>query len=216
MVKKQVNFKLPPDLIETLDVKADNEGTTRTELVIQGIRYILGLPGIQTNSVDNRIYSRIETLEARLHQIETHRIDAGIDDYRVNCLEERVSQLESQRVEIDIRDRLHTLAEQVQSLSDCLARIQEQKGSTVEVGHSISLEPSTTSNQPLKLTLTELAKRLGVDRSNLAKVRKNKTAIELAVYTKERDPNGVAWQFDEAEEAFKPVENEVTRKSHKP
>jgi len=206
MAKKQVNFKLPPDLIEALDAKAQQENTNRTELVVQGIRYILGLSEAQSSSVDSRIYNRIESLEIRLHQIETHRVDDGsVDDYRLDRLEDRVSQLESQRVEDNIHDRLHALVEEVQSLSDRLAQIPEQKRPAAKVGHRNQPEAINGSDQPKKLTLTELAKRLGVDRSNLAKVRKNKTAIELAAYTKGRDPSGVAWQFDEVEEAFKPV-----------
>lgn len=204
MAKKQVNFKLPPDLIEALDAKAEQENTNRTELVIQGIRYILGLFEIQSTSVDSRIYSRIDTLEARLHQIETHRVDSSVDNYRLDRLEDRVSQLESQRVEDDIYNRLHSLAEQVQNLSDRLAQIQQQE-STKTTEYLTPPKAIAFGDKSMKLTLTELAKRLGVDRSNLAKVRKNKTAIELAVYTKGRDPNGVAWQFDETEGAFKPV-----------
>lgn len=205
MAKKQVNFKLPPDLIEALDAKALEENTNRTELVIQGIRYILGLSEAQSASVDSRIYDRIETLEARLHQIETHRVDSGVDNNRLDQLESRVSQLESQRVEDNIHKRLHTLTEQVQNLSDRLAQIQEQKQPVEGAEHQEDTKATISSDQPLKLTLTELAKRLGVDRSNLAKIRKNKTAIELAVYTKGRDPQGIAWQFDETEEAFKPI-----------
>lgn len=205
MVKKQVNFKLPPDLIEALDTKALQENTNRTELVIQGIRHILGLFETQSASVDNRIYNRIDTLEARLHQIETHRVDGSVDDYRLDRLEDRISQIESQRIEDDIHNRIDTLAEQMQSLSNRLDQIQEQKQLTAKVEHRNQPEAINPGDQPLKLTLTELAKRLGVDRSNLAKIRKNKTAIDLAVYTKGRDPQGIAWQFDETEEAFKPV-----------
>lgn len=180
MAKKQVNFKLPPDLIEALDAKALEENTNRTELVIQGIRYILGLSEAQGSSVDNRIHSRIDSLEARLHQIETHRVEG------------------------DIHNRLHALEHETQNLSDRLAQIQQQE-STKTTEHRTQPEVVSSVNKSTKLTLTELAKRLSVDRSNLAKARKSKTAIDLAVYTKERDPQGTAWQFDEAEEVFRPV-----------
>lgn len=205
MAKKQVNFKLPQDLIEALDAKAERESTNRTELVIQGIRYILGLSETQNTSVDKRIYNRIEALEARLHQVETHCVDSGVDDHRLDRLENRVFQLESQHIEDDIHNHIHALTEQVQKLSSRLAQIQKQKEPIGETEHPTPPELINSGDRSIKLTLTELAKRLGVDRSNLAKSRKNKTAIELAVYTKERDPQGVAWRFDEAEEVFKPV-----------
>jgi predicted transcriptional regulator len=202
MPKKQVNFKLPQDLISALDAKAEMESTNRTELVIQGIRYILGLSEAQNTGIDIHIHNRIDSVETRLHQIETHRVDGGVDDYRVDRLENRVSQLEAQRIEEDIHNRIDTLAKQMQDLSDRLVQIQNQKEPARETEHRNQPEIITPGNKPLKLTLTELSKRLGVDRSNLAKVRKRKTAIELAVYTKERDPQGIAWQFDEAEEVF--------------
>jgi polyhydroxyalkanoate synthesis regulator phasin len=205
MPKKQVNFKLPQDLIEALDAKAERESTNRTELVIQGIRYILGLSEVQSAGIDTHIHNRIDSIEARLHQIETHRVEIGVDDYRIDRLEDRVSQLEAQRIEVDIYNRIDTLAERMQALSDRLAQIQNQKELAKETEPQILPQTSTSGDKSIKLTLTELAKHLGVDRSNLAKARKNKTAIELAVYTKGRDPNGIAWQFDEAEEVFRPV-----------
>lgn len=189
MPKKQVNFKLPQDLIEALDAKASRENTNRTELVIQGIRHILGLSKVESNRIDNRIEKRIEKLEAHLHEFETHRIDIGV---------------EIQRVEDDIHTRLHELTKEIQDLSDRLSKSQ-QKESTKTTEHQTSPETIASGDKSIKLTLTELAKRLGVDRSNLAKVRKSKTVEELADYTKKRDPEGLGWRFDEGEETFRSV-----------
>jgi hypothetical protein len=204
MAKKQVNFKLPQNLIEALDAKAESENTNRTELVTQGIRYILGLSEVQSDSVDNHVYNRIDSLEARLHQIETHRIDGSADDCRIDQLEDKVRQLESQRIDDDIHNRLHMMTEQIQNLSDCLAQIQGQKEkeSTAKVEHHNLPEASTVGDQPTKLTLTELAKRLSIDRSNLSKARKSKTVMEFFEYTQQRDPLRTGWIWNEESSFF--------------
>jgi hypothetical protein len=200
MPKKQVNFKLPPELVDALDIKASQENTNRTELVIQGIRSILGLSQNQSTGIDKRV----DEIENRLRQVETHCIDESVDARHLKELENRINQLESQWVEGDIYNHLHDLAHQIEELKTSLNRASKAAAPTKQ-GEDKPLQEEISDTTQQKLTLTELAKRLGVDRSNLAKIRKNKTAIELAVYTKGRDPQGIAWQFDTAEEVFKPV-----------
>jgi polyhydroxyalkanoate synthesis regulator phasin len=203
MAKKQVNFKLPPDLIEALDVRAGQENTNRTELVIQGIRYILGLSEPQNISVDNRIDHRIEEIENRLQQIEAQHADSRAGNAQIDQLEKRISQLEAQSIDSDTHQQLRRLAEQIEDLRKTFRSTKRSASKTKERQISKS-QAIGLDDIPDPLTLTELAGRLGVDRSNLAKARKSKTAAEFEDYTRKRDPESFGWHFEEDREIFIP------------
>jgi len=75
MARSQMNFKLPDELIEALKHKAVEQGSTATDLVIQGIRLVLGLEpsGIDKsvdNSIDTGIYEQLQRIEERIDNLE--------------------------------------------------------------------------------------------------------------------------------------------------
>jgi len=73
MARSQMNFKLPDELIELLKRRAAEQGSTVTDLVIQGIQQVLGIQSSSVDtSIDLGIYERLQRLE--------ERIDNRIDD----------------------------------------------------------------------------------------------------------------------------------------
>lgn len=80
MSRRQVNFKLPDELIDGLKRKAAEQGLTATDLVIQGIRLVLELEsGCVDRSIDKGIDGSIYGIYEQLRRIE-QRIDSRIDN----------------------------------------------------------------------------------------------------------------------------------------
>lgn len=80
MARSQMNFKLPDELIDGLKRKATEQGLTATDLVIQGIRLVLGLePGSVDTSIDKGVDSSVDTDIYGVYE-QLQRIDSRIDN----------------------------------------------------------------------------------------------------------------------------------------
>jgi predicted transcriptional regulator len=96
---KQFNFKLPEALLKQLDQLAETKGVTKTELVIQGIRQVLGLapeksPG---SGIDSGIYEQLDRLEQRLQEFIDYQSAVDLKTYkRINALEEAIKNFQAQ------------------------------------------------------------------------------------------------------------------------
>jgi polyhydroxyalkanoate synthesis regulator phasin len=67
---KQWNCKLPESLVEGMKARAEEEGTTATEVVIKAIRAYLDEPALPRN-VDSSIYeARLQRLERQMDVLE--------------------------------------------------------------------------------------------------------------------------------------------------
>jgi hypothetical protein len=73
MARKQINFKLPAELIEALHLKAKQDGTTATELVIRGLHYILGLgPQQVAKEISSAVPERLALLEQEIMELRKY------------------------------------------------------------------------------------------------------------------------------------------------
>jgi predicted nucleic acid-binding Zn-ribbon protein len=127
-MKKQVNFKLPEELIKTLQERAAQERLSATDLVIQGMSLFLGIvdPSQQPSQPSlslSDIAERIEVIEERLDKIEA----AG----RFNFMYQSLSQASDIDIRIDseaveLTERIDKLEQQIVNLTQILEEVQAQ------------------------------------------------------------------------------------------
>lgn len=65
------SYKLPQDLIELLERKAAEEGTTQTELVVRGLMYVLGIDGYIDAGTANGTAKDIDELKNAVDELRT-------------------------------------------------------------------------------------------------------------------------------------------------
>lgn len=112
---KQVNYKLPPDVVEALNTKAKEEGTTATNLVLRGLEHVLGISSkAETQSIDSNLYESIRAIEIRLESLEAHSIEKEIYN-RISSLENYWNQFTSENIENNIYGRIARLEQLVEA-----------------------------------------------------------------------------------------------------
>lgn len=89
---KQYNFKIPASLLDALKTKAEEEGTSVTALITQGVRQILGITEVLPERIDNQLYERLDQIEGRLTQVEKSDIETNIYGY-IYRLESQIQEL---------------------------------------------------------------------------------------------------------------------------
>jgi len=98
---KQVNYKLPPSLVEALSAKAKEENRTATSLVIEALGQILEIsPSLQPQRIENELYEFVQELQKRIEHLEKSDVDKILYD-RIYSVENRLEVLES-NIEKDI------------------------------------------------------------------------------------------------------------------
>ncbi|MEM7581534.1 MAG: hypothetical protein AAF316_17190 [Cyanobacteria bacterium P01_A01_bin.80] len=104
--RESINFKLPQELVAALRTAAVERETTATDLVIQGLHYILQIE---------------DTTEVRLSQLEE-----GLDDL-TNCIESTVEASTESHAErlSNVEDKLETVFGKLHSLESALIQIQQ-------------------------------------------------------------------------------------------
>lgn len=94
---KQFNFKLPESLLKQLDKLAETKGVTKTELVIQGIQQVLGIPIEKSHSdvMGSDIYEYLYRLEKQLQESIDYQsaMDLAMNK-RIKALEKMVKDLQ--------------------------------------------------------------------------------------------------------------------------
>lgn len=175
--RESINFKLPKTLTNALRAAARERNTTATDLVIQGLYYVLGpAPGTELS------------LETRLHQLETQfqqqanqqntRPVQGLDDRE----QQRLSQLEHKTEAIALR-----LAQLEGAIS-----LLNQRSTSSSRRQSYNYHPPQQQLQAY--TGENLAKRLGVDLATLERELTNQTSKDFERWCRSRDPGSVAWR----------------------
>ena len=175
--RESINFKLPQELVAALRTAAVERETTATDLVIQGLHYILQIE---------------DTTELRLSQLEE-----GLDDL-TNCIETTVEAATESHAErlSNVEDKLETVFTKLQQLE--AARVQMQQNFKTPRRPRNSRYPSQFYSPPPKLNpfLEEnLAKRLVTNTATIRNNRKDLSEQEFIAWTKSRDPGGWGWQF---------------------
>jgi hypothetical protein len=209
--RESVNFKLPKSLVELLRSEAKKRKVSATELVTQGLHYILG----QTEVADNRIENVLHQIANRLSALEANQVKdtSGIEP----SIENRLQQIETilghltQSIEQSIEStstqqqvqklnkleqKLETVANSLAQLNNALGQLRHQ-GNTGKRRFSSPHQFHSQSVEIQSLTGENLARRLGVDELSLSTERENKSPLEFESWSRHRDPGSRGWRFGE-------------------
>lgn len=128
-----------------------------------------------------------------------HRLDAGeFLDFVTNSLSEAPSEL--------------TISTDLETKSKFQQTALEFHGSSELVTDSVPPTKSSITS----LTLTDLAVRLGLHNSTLSGAKTRRSPSDFAQWAKQRDPDGIAWEYRKSEKKYFPVETpQVSKTSDK-
>ncbi len=123
MSKRQVNFRLPDELIAALKDRAESEGITSTELATRLLEAGLGLPSPESKSDDSRIKERIAVQLAPLQE-QVIQLNQSVEGRIMAQLTTHLAPLQGQVLELSqcIADHIPTQ----------IALLQEQLDERVE------------------------------------------------------------------------------------
>ncbi|AUT04563.1 MULTISPECIES: hypothetical protein [unclassified Nostoc] len=179
--RESINFKLPKPLVEALRATAKERNTTATDLVIQGLRYVLG----EVNGMETDVETRLHQLEAELN-----RLTSGIESSVENQLGQHSHRLSS------LEQKLEAMATKLAQLEGALNAGQRYKSPARRQGYAYNSQvPQSLELQPF--LAENLAKRLGVDTATLAREQKNKSQFEFESWSRNRDPSSTAWRYQD-------------------
>jgi hypothetical protein len=195
--RESINFKLPKPLVNALRAKARELETTATDLVIQGLDYVLNLTPDQTGKrIDNN-------LENRLHQLETEfqKLTNNIEARTESSVESKAGQ-DSKRLS-NLEQNLETLARRLDILERALL--------SGKYGNSQKPHRSSYPYQQQEVTIQpfpaqNLAQRLGLTASSLSAEREKLTAKEFISWTRNRDPRSIGWEYHPEDDLYHPLQ----------
>lgn len=137
---KQVNYKLPPSLVEALSSKAKEENRTATSLVIQALEQLLEISlTSQLQHIDQKLYESIQELQKRVEQLEERNIDKILYE-RISKVEECLEQAEARNIEGNLFGRICNLEERLESFGSSTNKETDQNTSKSIEKNSKELE----------------------------------------------------------------------------
>ncbi|MCV3215636.1 hypothetical protein OGM63_19315 [Plectonema radiosum NIES-515] len=173
--RESINFKLPKTLTAALRKVASYRNTTATDLVILGLRQVLG----SVEGTEDGVETRLPQLEAQLHHLANRideRVDNGVDNNRLSSLEQKLEEFALRLAKIE--GAITTLG---------------QRSYTNNRRQAFNYHPPQLELQPY--TGENLAKRLGIDVATLTRERQNNTPAEFEIWCRRKDPSPVGWRF---------------------
>ncbi len=193
--REALNLRIPKPLGDALRAKAKELKTTATDLVIQGLEYVLeGKRESKDSSVDDTIQNILKLIEA----LESSRKDSSIET-RLHQLEIQANRTDK-CIDDDPKQKLTALEQKMEDISTRLAKIegaiailgQRQGGggkrqSYNHIPPQMELQPYTGDN---------LGRRLGVDVKTLEREMKNLSPKEFESWCRSKDPGGMWWKFE--------------------
>lgn len=191
-----INFKLPQPLVEALKVRATEQETTATDLVIKGLHHVLGL---STPVVDNGIESILHEIITRIEALETKKtIDSNGIDNRLHSLADSP---EPQRVS-KLEQKLEVVARRLEILEIAIAS-GRYSGNSKPRRQSHPYQQQSVELQAMPLE--NLAPRLGLTPSYLADQKDKLSTKEFISWSRNRDPRSIGWQFSLQDALYHPV-----------
>lgn len=180
---KAISIRIPDELLGKIDRLADekyksHKGTPNRSLVVLDaiVAYFDTLSDTSKAKVLNTVSDTVSIVEFN-----------GLQDI-VFALSDTVKQLEN---------RFVTMSDSVKKSDKDIKLDREDK--QPKQGE---LNISTLSDSVINLNGTELAKRLGVSQSMIAK---QKNSQELANWSKKKDPESIAWSYSPVNKNFSPI-----------
>ncbi len=184
--RESINFKLPKPLADALRAKAAELDTTATDLVIQGLNYILGdVPGVE-GSVEKRLYE----LEEEFWRLKNTNVGANPH------YETRLTALEN---------KLEAVANQLTKFEGALLVMQSSINASRSRRSSYS---QPLNSQPIKIEPHDekkLAFRLSTTVATLTEKRTTLSALEFESWTRDKDSVKRGWRFDEKDGLYHEV-----------
>ena len=186
--RESINFKLPKPLAEALRAKAAELDTTATDLVIQGLNYILGdIPGV-SGSVEIRLYE----LEEEFWRLKQNTTSFGANPQHESRL-------------IALENKLETVTNQLAKFEGALLVLQSSINASKSRRSSYS---QPYNSQPIKIEPHDekkLAFRLSTTVATLTEKRTTLSALEFESWTRDKDSVKRGWRFDEKDGLYHEV-----------
>ncbi len=206
--RESINFKLPKSLADALRAAARERNTTATDLVIRGLRQVLGdAPGVEV-STEIRLQQIEEDLYYLAHSINGHGNTTQTDNPAADSrTEERLTKIE-EKFET-ICDRLHDYTERIAKLEGAISAIS-RNGIASNNGrrYKNSGNPYNQSGKPPQiepLDEQKLALRLNVNIPTLKEKHETLDKTEFEEWSKNRDRAKYTWRFDNKDGLYHPV-----------
>jgi hypothetical protein len=142
---KQFNFKLPPALFKQLKDFSEAKGITATELVIQGIEYVLGIKSTipQKGKLDSELYEQLDKTEQRLQEFIDYQ--SAVDIKISNRIQELEQTIEGLKASLSVVDVIQNVFKDIRPEASLQEAIGAQQG-TENIDAS-SLTTKTTHAQ---------------------------------------------------------------------
>jgi hypothetical protein len=216
-------IRVPTTLVEAVRELSRLHRQGRTKAILDGVQRLVTAIDSETDmDIDSvsqlisRLTERVDRLEAQTADSETD-IDIASNALAISHLTERLQKVESDINSIavvlsDLNVRLSDLEgvgdvgyatnriAQLEALDD----IEFDSESTVDlldqddisVDREATAEPESPSQPPDPLSQSALAKRLGCSDKAIEKHRKQGDKEKFAAWSRDRDPDGLAWTWE--------------------
>ncbi|MBW4558198.1 MAG: hypothetical protein KME59_20145 [Trichormus sp. ATA11-4-KO1] len=175
--RESINFKLPKPLAAALRAVAKERNTTATNLVIQGLHYVLGdVDGMETD-VETRLHQIEAQLTKQANQQDTPQVQ-GLDD-------------SSQQKFEKLEQKMEAIALRLAQLEGAIALLN-QRSTPSSRRQSYNYHPPQQQLQAY--TGENLAKRLGIDLATLEREQSTQTSKDFERWCRSKDPGSLAWR----------------------
>ena len=212
-------IRVPTPLIEAVRDLSRLHRQGRTKAVLEGVQKLVIFIDSETDIDIDSVRDSLSKLTERLERLESEQNDSqqDIDIANINLLiSERL-----EKVETDIESLALTITDLNVRLSDLegvgdigyavtplselelLDDINTDSETTAEAGEQVDIVADSSaiaeSESPLPvapLTQSALAKRLGCSDKAIEKHRKQGSKENFAAWSRDRDPDGIAWTWE--------------------
>ncbi|MCA1992418.1 MAG: DUF4349 domain-containing protein [Coleofasciculus sp. S288] len=213
--------RVPTPLIEGVRELSRLHRAGRTRAVLEGIKKLVAAIDSETTLDIDSVATAISTLTQRLDKLEKQRSyasntdDIGSISTRLQKVETDIESIQSTMADLTARvggveavgyigNTVTPITELASSDIEAIAQPLEPTNTSSNIeennnsdrtGLASELEPATGTQQPeTPLTQSALAKRLGVS-NHVVQKQKQHGRENFAAWSKQRDPDGIAWSW---------------------
>ncbi len=213
-------IRVPTPLVDAVRELSRLHRLGRTKAILEGVQKLIAAIDSENDIDSDSVSQLISKLTERLERLESERVDSKYDidiASAIQPISERLEKLES-----DIESLALTIADLNVRVSDLEGvgdigyavtplselplpdDISTDSETTAEVGEqadistdSGAIAESEFPPQPqIPLTQSALAKRLGCSDKAIEKHRKQGSKEQFAVWSRDRDPDGITWTWE--------------------
>lgn len=197
-------IRIPTPLVDAVRELARLHRQGRTKAVLEGVQKLVAAIDSEADVDIDSVSETISRLTSRLEQLESGRVDIKYNIDIASVTQSISERLE--KVEADIDSIALTM-------TDLNVRVSDLEG-VGDIGYAVTplselelLDDITTDAEqiaeltsspqpPAPLTQSALAKRLGCSDKAIEKHRKQGSKENFAAWSRERDPESIAWTWE--------------------